>query len=109
MQPARRPLCRFGAVYQELRVYTVRPGAMEAWVAEWREHVYPLREKLGFRIPAAWVIEAENRFVWLLEYDGDEYETANAAYYTSAERQALDPDPTRHLSATEHWPVQTVV
>jgi hypothetical protein len=95
-------------VYRELRVYTVRPGAMEDWVTEWREYVYPLRRKLGFAIPAAWVVEGEDRFVWLLEYDGDDYEAANAAYYDSPERQALDPDPTRHLAATEHWPLQTV-
>jgi NIPSNAP len=109
MQPSRRPLCRFAAVYRELRVYTVRPGAMEAWVAEWREHVYPLRLQLGFSIPAAWVVEGGDRFVWLLEYDGDDYESANAAYYESPERQALDPDPARHLTATEHWPLRPVL
>lgn len=49
-----------------------------------------------------------DRFVWLLEYDGDDYEAANEAYYDSSERQALDPDPARHLSATEHWPLQSV-
>jgi NIPSNAP len=90
-------------------VYTVRPGAMDAWVAEWREHVYPLRRALGFSIPAAWVVEDGDRFVWLLEYDGAEYEAANAAYYDSPERQALDPDPARHLSATEHWPLLSVL
>jgi hypothetical protein len=109
MQSARQPPCRFAAVYRELRVYTVRPGAMEAWVSEWREHVYPLRLKLGFSIPSAWVVEGEDRFLWLLEYDGDDYESANAAYYESPERQALDPDPARHLAATEHWPLRPVV
>jgi hypothetical protein len=96
-------------VYRELRVYTVRPGAMDAWLCEWREHVYPLRLKLGFAIPAAWVVEGQDRFVWLLEYDGDDYEAANEAYYASPERQTLDPDPARHLSATEHWPLQPVL
>jgi hypothetical protein len=109
MQSARRRPCRFAAVYQELRVYTVRPGAMEAWVREWREHVYPLRLKLGFAVPAAWVVENDDRFVWLLEYDGDDYESVNAAYYESPERRALDPDPARHLAATEHWPLRPVV
>lgn len=96
-------------MYRELRVYTVKPGAMEAWVGEWREHVCPLRLKLGFTVPAAWVVEGENRFVWLLEYDGDDYESANAAYYESPERRALDPDPARHLTSTEHWPLRPVV
>jgi hypothetical protein len=90
-------------------VYTVRPGAMEAWLSEWGEHVYPLRLKLGFAVPAAWVVEGDDRFVWLLEYDGDDYASANAAYYDSPERQALDPDPTRPLTATEHWPLRSVL
>lgn len=82
---------------------------MDAWVEEWRALVLPLRQRLGFEVPAAWVVEDMNRFVWLLAYDGDDYEAANAAYYDSPERQALDPDPARHLSATEHWPLQSVL
>jgi NIPSNAP len=96
-------------VYRELRVYTVKPGAMEAWVDEWRTHVYPLRVERGFSIPAAWIVENEDRFVWLLEYDGEDYEAANDAYYGSPERRALDPDPARHLAATKHWPLRSIV
>ena len=96
-------------MYRELRVYTVKPGVMEAWLAEWREYVFPLRLKLGFSIPAAWVVESENRFVWLLEYGGDDYEAANEAYYASPERQAVEPEPTRHLAATEHWPLRSIL
>lgn len=96
-------------MYRELRVYTIKPGVMEAWLAEWREHVFPLRLKLGFSIPAAWVVESENRFVWLLEYGGDDYEAANEAYYASPERQAVEPEPTRHLAATEHWPLRSIL
>jgi NIPSNAP len=109
MQSDPRRLCRFAIVYRELRIYTVKPGAMEAWVAEWREHVYPLRRKLGFSIPAAWVVEGEDRFIWLLEYVGDDYEAANEAYYSSRERRAVEPEPTRHLAATEHWPLRSIV
>jgi NIPSNAP len=109
MQSASRRPCRFAAVYRELRVYTVKPGAMEAWVNEWRAHVYPLRRKLGFSIPAAWVVEGEDRFVWLLEYAGDDYVAANEAYYASRERRAFEPEPTRHLAATEHWPLRSIV
>ena len=96
-------------MYRELRVYTVKPGVMEAWLAEWREYVLPLRLKLGFSIPAAWVVESENRFVWLLEYGGDDYDAANEAYYASLERQGVEPEPTRHLAATEHWPLRSIL
>lgn len=96
-------------MYEELRVYTVKAGAMDAWVNEWLEHVVPLRLRLGFSIPAAWVVEGENRFVWILRYEGDDYERANDAYYGSPERRALAPEPTRHLESTEHWPLRRVV
>ena len=76
---------------------------------EWREHVLPLRQQLGFSVPGAWVVEDERRFVWLLAYDGDDYESANEAYYASPARQAVDPEPTRHLERTEHWPLRPVV
>lgn len=96
-------------MYLELRVYAVKPGAMDAWVAEWRQLVVPLRERLGFKVPAAWVVEGQDRFVWMLVYDGNDYEKANEAYYESPERKAFDPEPTRHLEATEHWPLRSVL
>ena len=96
-------------MYAELRVYTVKPGAMDAWVREWLEHVVPLRRELGFSIPAAWIVEEEDRFVWLLEYDGDDFEAANGAYYDAPQRRAIDPEPTRHLEHTEHWPLRPVL
>ena len=96
-------------MYRELRVYTVKPGAIDDWVAEWRAHVYPLRLELGFSIPAAWVVEGEDRFVWILEYDGDDFEAANEAYYSSPQRRAVEPEPTRHLVTTEQWPLRSVL
>ena len=95
-------------MYRELRVYRVKPGAMDAWVAEWHEHVYPLRRELGFAVRSAWTVPDKNLFVWVLEYDGADFEAANQAYYDSPQRQALDPDPARHLIGTEHWPLEQV-
>jgi hypothetical protein len=95
-------------VYAELRVYMVKPGAMDAWVAEWLEHIYPLRLRLGFGIPEAW-IAGEDRFVWVLTHDGEDYEAANEAYYASPERRAVHPEPSRHLRGTEHWPLTAVL
>jgi len=96
-------------VYRELRVYTVRPGEMDAWIAEWLEHVYPLRRSVGFHIPHAWVVEEEDRFIWVLEYSGADYDAANQAYYASPERQAVDPEPSRHLAKAEHWVLRSVL
>jgi hypothetical protein len=86
----------------QLRIYTVKPGELDEWLEEWRTKVAPLRERFGFRIVGPWVDEDTSTFVWLLEYDGaDGFEAADARYYGSDERRALDPDPARHLAAVE--------
>ena len=86
----------------QLRVYTVKPGELEDWLDEWREHVAPLRERLGFRVLGPWIDEEASVFVWLLEYEGEDgFSAADARYYSSDERRALDPDPARHLANVE--------
>ncbi len=93
----------------QLRIYTVKPRAMSAWVDEWRRNVAPMREKHGFDVIGPWLIEPEDKFVWILAYEGEAgWEAADAAYYASDERQALDPEPTRHLLTTELWMMRPV-
>ena len=83
----------------QLRVYRVKPGAMDAWVREWTEKIRPLREQAGFTVLGPWVIPVEDTFVWILGHE--DFEAADDAYYASAERAAVEPDPTRHLLETE--------
>ena len=85
----------------QLRVYRVKEGELDEWLAEWRDHVLPLRRAHGFEVLGPWVVRGENRFVWIIGH-GD-FEAANEAYYASPERRALDPDPARHLAETEAW------
>jgi hypothetical protein len=92
-----------------LRIYTIRPGGMDAWLEEWREHVVPLRRSLGFAVLGAWVAEHDETFTWLLGYDGPgTIEEANAAYYASPERAALEPDPARHIAEARQLPVRAL-
>ena len=92
-----------------LRIYEVKQGEMAAWIDEWSRLIRPLRESLGFRVLGAWASQEDNTFVWLLGYDGrDGYEAADAAYYASPDRAALDPDPARHLAATRQLEVTPV-
>jgi hypothetical protein len=86
----------------QLRVYTVEPGAMEAFVREWQEHVRPLRLALGFSIVGPWVADDGETFVLILGHDGD-FEAADRAYYASHARRALDPDPARHVADIRTW------
>lgn len=84
-------------VVTQLRDYRIRAGELDRWVEEWRTGVAPLRRARGFEIPGAWTIAEEDRFVWLLTHpdDWDAFAEADAAYYASPERAALDPDPAR--------------
>ena len=81
----------------QLRDYRIRAGELERFVEEWRSRLAPLRRAQGFEIPGAWTVPDENRFVWLLAHDGgwDEFAAADAAYFASPARAALDPDPVR--------------
>ncbi len=85
----------------QLRVYRIRDGELDDWIAEWREHVLPLRRAQGFEVLGPWVVGAENRFVWIVGHE--DFESANEAYYASPERRAFDPDPARHLAETQVW------
>lgn len=83
----------------QIREYTVKPGEMQAWIAEWRSKIVPLRKQLGFKVLGGWTIDGTDQFIWILEYDGPKtWQEANDAYYASPERKALDPDPARHLA-----------
>ncbi len=86
----------------QLRMYEVRAGSLGEFVREWQQSVRPLRLRFGFSVVGPWVVEDEDRFVWILGHDGD-FEAADAAYYASAERAALDPDPARHVAEATTW------
>jgi hypothetical protein len=93
----------------QLRMYVINRGQLDAFVAAWRAGVYPLREQHGFRIDAAWTIPERDTFVWLLSYEGsDDWQTKEAAYYASAERAALDPDPAQWIAQSNSWFVTPV-
>lgn len=88
----------------QLRLYTIRPGEMADWVKEWSAHVRPLRERLGFQVIGPWIIEAENRFVWILAYAGRQpWKEADTAYYESPARRSVKPDPARHILRADQW------
>jgi hypothetical protein len=96
------------AEYQ-LRDYRIQPGALDQWIKEWAESVRPLREKLGFTVAGAWTIEDENRFIWILRWDGPgSFQDADRAYYASPERAAVKPDPARLIVSSEHKFCQAV-
>jgi hypothetical protein len=93
----------------QLRIYTIKPGEMKAWVDEWRRLIAPLRHQHGFEVLGAWTAEAAERFVWIIRYTGPgTWQEADAAYYASPERAAMQPDPARHIAKSEQWLMTTV-
>jgi len=93
----------------QLRLYTINKGKLDEFAKVWRENVYPLRLKFGFKIQGAWTIPERNEFIWMLSYDGpDGWETQDKAYYASPERAALNPDPAQYIAKIEHWFVNSI-
>jgi hypothetical protein len=92
----------------QLRDYRVDPAHFTDFLAAWSAGVLPLRRAAGFTVEA-WAIEAEARFVWLIGYDGpDSFEDADAAYYASPARVALEPDPAQWVLEGHHAAVKPV-
>ena len=86
----------------QIREYTVKPGEMEAWLEEWRTQIVPLRRRHGFEVLGAWTVDGSEQFIWIITYRGPKsWKEADADYYGSPERKAMDPDPARHLAHTQ--------
>jgi NIPSNAP len=86
----------------QIREYTVKPGEMEDWLEEWRSQIVPLRRRYGFEVLGAWTVDGTDQFIWIITYRGPKsWSEANADYYGSPERKAMDPDPARHLAHTQ--------
>jgi hypothetical protein len=99
-----------GSSVVQLRLYTIDKGRLDDFAAAWRSGVYPLRLKLGYRIPFAAKIPATNQFVWLVAHDGPQsWEQQEAAYYGSAGRKLLSPDPAQWIARPEQLFVQPTV
>ncbi len=93
----------------QLRIYTINRGKLDDFVAAWKAAVLPLRRQQGYQIPAAWVNRERNEFIWLLTYDGPEpFAEKEAAYYASAARAAVDPDPRQFIAQANQWLITPV-
>lgn len=86
----------------QIRIYKIRPGRMDAWLAGWDASIVPLRERSGFEVVGAWVHRDSNRFIWALSLPASEdWDARGTAYYESEERRALRPDPAECIETQE--------
>ena len=94
---------------EQLRMYTIKPGEMGDWLEEWGRLIAPLRRRHGFEVLGAWTTQSD-QFIWVLRYAGPgTWEQADAGYYASPERAAMQPDPARHIVKSEQWLMSTVI
>jgi len=84
-------------VTDQLRMYTIKPGVKDEFVECWRSAVVPLRRRFGFEVVGSWTVDDSDDFVWIIRHDG-EWDAADAAYYGSPERKAMEPDPVSFLA-----------
>lgn len=93
---------------RQWRKYTVRPGRLDEFIQEWRRDLVPIRQQYGFEVVQAWALEDESALLWLVAYDGNDFEDAFERFRSSPERAALDPDPARHIEAVSAWMASVV-
>ena len=80
-----------------VRIYRIKPSELADFVDEWRSQVGPLRRRFGFEVTHAWASLEDDTFVWVVSRDGDDWDDAERAYYESAERVSMSPDPARRI------------
>jgi hypothetical protein len=93
----------------QLRRYTINRGRMDDFLRAWMAGVHPLRLKYGFRIDGTWIIRERNEFIWLVSYDGIDWDGREAEFRGSPERAAVDPDPAQYIAKNEHWFITEVL
>lgn len=93
----------------QFRLYKVKPGQMPQFLSAWEHGAVPMRELFGFKVLAAWRSEDDAEFGWVVAYEGEgHFESAEKAYYASAERAAITDDPAQYLDHVEIRMVETV-
>ena len=93
-----------GRIATQLRIYTMHPGRLEAWVELYRRRIAELRARHGFELEA-WTVAERDQFVWIVRRPGStaEFEAADQAYYASPEHAPLHEEALAYLARAESW------
>ena len=87
--------------HQGRRPWSSRSGATRSWRKEWTSSSscstissYRYANAFGFRLESSWRLDETHEFMWIVSHDGAEgFEAADAAYYSSPDRDAVNPNP----------------
>lgn len=86
----------------QLRIYRIKPGTMDEWVALWSDHLVPARAAHGFSVTGAWISQDGSEFIWIASHDGPgTFAEADARYYDSPERAASPKSPADFIESME--------
>ena len=86
----------------ELRRNRIRSGCVDECLRAWIGQVPALRRRFEFEVLGAWFVANSEELVWILGYEGpDGFDAADARYYASAERAALEPVPAQWFETSE--------
>jgi hypothetical protein len=86
----------------QVRTYQVREGAMDEFVALWRDHLVPVREQYGYSVAGAWRSPDDTTFTWVVCHEApDGWDAAEQAYYDAPERAALPQNPADFLTGSQ--------
>ena len=78
----------------QLRTYELREGAMDEFLALWRDHVVPARRACGFEVVGAWVDRETGTFTWVAAHPAPAgIDAAERAYLDSPQKAALPRRP----------------
>lgn len=83
----------------QLRVYTVRAGRMEEWIAYWKATMVPLLSEAGIRVEGAWTNEERTQFYWIRSFPDDvDFWEAERAFNRSVAELPKERIPFQYLS-----------
>lgn len=86
----------------QLRIYDIRPGLMDEFVAEFQRKIAPPRLQYDFQIDGPWVTADRTQFVWIVSYTGPlDWQAAVDRYYHSPERSSIDFNPDDYIESMD--------
>ena len=85
---------------QQLRIYDIRSGCLDDFVAAWRKQIVPLRSSAGYEILAAWADHHSSTFCWLVGWaPSTTLDELEAKYKELRVAEPLDPDPAQWVES----------
>ena len=82
----------------QLRIYDIKPGLLDEFVDKVAAQIIPLRKQHGFGVSGPWRNDADNQFIWVVHYDGEDgFEAAAQRYYNDPARAELPFTPSDYI------------